>query len=211
LKGKAFDPFAAVFSIVVAIPLRATAAVAVLALASCYRQDMADQPRYDPFEESTFFADGLSSRPLPEGTVARTANSETLEFMTGRSGTKPLQLMPLAIDMDLLLRGRERFDIFCSPCHDRTGSGQGMAVIRGFQRVPPSFHLDRLRDAPDGHLYDVITAGFGAMQSYAAEIAPRDRWAIVAYVRALQLSRNARVADAPAEEQGRSQEWPDEQ
>jgi mono/diheme cytochrome c family protein len=182
-------------------------AISILVLTACYRQDMADQPRYDPFEESTFFADGLSARRAPEGTVARTTSTETTQFLTGRSGEQLLATMPIAIDMDLLRRGRERYDIFCSPCHDRTGSGNGMAVIRGFQRLPPSFHMERLREAPDGHFFDVITRGFGAMQSYASEIAPRDRWAIVAYVRALQLSRNARMTDVPAEERNRAEEW----
>jgi mono/diheme cytochrome c family protein len=104
---------------------------------------------------------------------------------------------PFAVTKEIVERGQQRFNVYCAPCHDRTGSGEGMIVKRGYAK-PPSYHIDRLRQAPDGHFYDVITSGFGAMPDYAAQIPPRDRWAIVAYIRALQLSQNATVNDVPA-------------
>jgi hypothetical protein len=148
---------------------------------------MHDQPRLEPLQESAFFADGRASRPLVEGTVARGHLRD------------PLPLTP-----ELLARGRERFDIFCTPCHDRTGSGNGIVVQRGFRR-PESYHSERLRAAPDGYFFDVMTNGFGTMLDYRERITPRDRWAIVAYVRALQLSQSALLTDLPAEVQSRIQ------
>ena len=123
------------------------------------------------------------------------AGDTTMGAAGGRRGG-----IPIAVDREVLLRGRERYDIFCSPCHGQTGVGNGMIVQRGFNPVPPSFHLDRLRQAPDSHYYSVITNGFGAMYSYASRIQPDDRWRIVAYVRALQVSRNAKLEDLSAEE-----------
>jgi hypothetical protein len=161
---------------------------------------MADQPRYEPLEESTFFPDHRSARPLPAGVVARGFLNEDDLLFTGRINGQLAARFPFEITGDVLERGRERYDIFCTPCHDHVGTGNGMAVRRGFRRGPPTFHMDRLRDAPAGHFYDVITNGFGAMNDYAAQIKPRDRWAIVAYIRALQLSQNTKAQDLSTED-----------
>ncbi len=160
---------------------------------------MADQPRYKPLARSTFFGDERSARPLVPGTVPRDRLDLGEAFATGKTAGKPVQTFPLSITAELLARGQERFNIFCAPCHDRVGNGQGMVVQRGF-RPPPSYHTDRLRSAPVGHFVDVMTHGFGAMPDYAAQIPPRDRWAIVAYIRALQLSQHARLSDVPPAE-----------
>jgi len=167
-------------------------------LAAC-QQQMADQPRYKPLAQSMFFGDDRSARPLVPGTVARGYLNADERFYTGKSGGEPITTLPVPLTKELLARGQERFNIFCSPCHDRTGSGEGMVVRRGY-RPPPSYHIDRLRQAPIGHFFDVISNGFGAMPDYAAQVTPADRWAIVAYIRALQLSRNAALADVPPEE-----------
>jgi mono/diheme cytochrome c family protein len=173
-------------------------ALGALVLGGC-RQDMHDQPKYKPLAESRFFRDGLSARPLIEDTVARGHLEDDVEFFTGKSADgKLVAKMPPPITTELLKRGRERFDIYCSPCHDRTGSGRGMVVRRGFKQ-PPSYHIDRLREAPDGYFFDVMTNGFGAMPEYRSQIEAADRWAIVAYIRALQRSRNATLADVPPE------------
>jgi Cytochrome C oxidase, cbb3-type, subunit III len=157
------------------------------------RQDMANQPKNRPLSPSEFFEDGRSERPLVENTVAHgsLANDEL-------AVPKESNAFPLPIDMKLLERGQERYRIFCTPCHGLQGDGNGMIAIRGMKH-PPSYHQDRLRQAPNGYFYDVVTNGFGQMLGYAAQIPPSDRWAIIAYIRALQLSRNARVADLPAE------------
>jgi mono/diheme cytochrome c family protein len=168
---------------------------ALLGLVSC-RQDMHDQPKYEPLETSDFFADGQSSRPQVEGTVARGQLQEDEAFYRGRVGNEFVPTFPIAIDRPLLERGRQRFDIYCSPCHGLAGYGDGMIVKRGL-RPPPSFHLQRLRTVRDGYLFDVITSGFGAMPDYRAQIPVQDRWAIVAYLRALQLSQHADVAEVP--------------
>jgi mono/diheme cytochrome c family protein len=172
--------------------------VSLLALGGC-RQDMHDQPKYIPLRESGFFRDGSSARPLPEGTIARGTLQDDSVFYTGKVGNAEITELPLPLTKELIDRGQERFNIYCSPCHDRTGNGQGMIVRRGY-RQPPSFHLDRLRQAPIGHFFDVATNGFGAMPDYRAQIQPRDRWAIAAYIRALQLSQHATEADVPAED-----------
>lgn len=175
--------------------------LAAAALVGC-RQDMQDQPKFIPLRSSTFFADGRSARPLIEGTVARGHLNDDTAFYTGKEPDgKPLDTFPFAVTTDVVERGQDRYNVYCAPCHDRTGSGDGMIVKRGY-RKPPSYHIDRLRQAPNGYLYDVITSGFGAMQDYAAQIPPRDRWAIVAYIRALQLSQNASAADVPTEARG---------
>jgi len=159
------------------------------------RQDMHDQPRYEPLEASKFFADGMASRQLPEGTVARGHLGDDVAFTTGKDATgNVVAELPMPATREVLTRGRGRFDVFCSPCHGRLGDGTGMAVRRGFKQ-PPSFHDDRLRDSPVGYYFDVMTHGFGVMPSYAAAIPPEDRWAIAAYVRALQLSQRAHLAD----------------
>ena len=162
------------------------------------RQQMADQPRYDPLEASDFFSDGQSARPLVENTVARGSLRDDELLYNGTTGGAPSKVFPFPITMQVLQRGRERYDIFCSPCHARTGSGAGMIPSRGFTR-PSSFHIDRLRIAPAGYFFQVITNGFAAMPSYSQQIPPEDRWAIVAYIRALQLSQDASLDDVPPE------------
>jgi hypothetical protein len=159
---------------------------------------MHDQPRYEPLEASSFFADGRASRPLVPGTVARGQLRTDTHFYLGKVDGALVDALPLPVTRPLLERGRERYDIYCSPCHDRLGSGQGMIVRRGFRR-PPSLHIDRLREAPIGHFFDVISNGFGVMTDYAAQVTPPDRWAIAAYIRALQLSQHAQLADVPAD------------
>ena len=163
------------------------------------QQKMADQPRYEPLQRSDLFDDQRASRPLVEGTVARGQLNADEEFYTGKVNKEPANTFPFPVDRELLLRGQERFTIFCSPCHSRLGDGQGMIVRRGL-RPPPSFHIERLREAPPGHFFDVISRGFGSMPDYAEQIPPRDRWAIVAYIRALQLSQNATLTDVPETE-----------
>jgi len=197
--------------------------LSLLLSAGCDRLDMFDQPRYEAMEASDFFADGRSARPQVEGTIARGALREDEPFYTGKEGGQLVGQIPAAAYREiydrsprrfgpsydetepaelrkaLLTRGRERFDIYCSVCHGRAGDGDGMIVRRGFRR-PPSYHTDRLRQAPAGHFYDVVTSGFGAMPSYASRIDVADRWAIVAYIRALQLSQNAQWDDVPVEQ-----------
>jgi cbb3-type cytochrome c oxidase subunit III len=163
------------------------------------RQDMHDQPKVEALEASTFFPDGRASRPLVPGTVARGQLREDTHLYEGKVSGKPAETFPFPIDLKTLERGQQRYNIYCSPCHDRVGNGNGMVVRRGF-RPPPSYHIERLRRVPPGYLYDVITYGFGAMQDYAAQIPVRDRWAIVAYVRALQLSQNATLNEVPESE-----------
>jgi mono/diheme cytochrome c family protein len=174
------------------------AAAAVALLASC-RQDMQDQPKYKDLRGSAFFADGRSARPIVEDTVARGFLYANQSVVTGKSGSDFVRDLPVALTKQLLERGRERYNIYCTPCHGMTGDGLGVVVQRGY-RQPPSFHIDRLREAPVGYFFDVMTHGFGAMPDYAAQITPEDRWAIAAYERALQLSQRATVADVPASE-----------
>jgi mono/diheme cytochrome c family protein len=167
---------------------------------------MHDQPRHEPLEASILFADGRSSRPLIEGTVARGHLREDHELYTGLNAEGQfVSHLPAPVTRELLERGQSRFNAFCSPCHGRRGDGGGMVVQRGFKQ-PQSFHQTRLRDTPVGYYYDVISRGFGEMSSYAAQISPRDRWAIVAYVRALQISRNVPVAALTAEERQQLEE-----
>lgn len=201
--------------------------VALLAVlpAGCDRLDMYDQPRYEPLEASDFFADGLSARQPVEGTIPRGGLRDDEPFFMGKEDGKLVSKTPEAafraiygrdaqhfdrpydetsqteLRRALLERGQERFNIYCSVCHGRLGDGDGMIVRRGF-RKPPSYHIDRLREAPAGHFYDVITNGFGAMPSYASRVDVADRWAIVAYIRALQLSQNAQLDDVPEEQRG---------
>lgn len=169
--------------------------VAVFLLTAC-QQKMADQPRYKPLARSEFFGDERSARPLIEGTVARGDLRSDEHFYTGKVNGKLVDTFPFPITKEILLRGQERFDIYCSPCHDRIGTGQGMIVKRGY-RAPPSYHTERLRTAPVGHFFEVITSGFGLMPDYAQQVPPADRWAIIAYIRALQLSQNAKLSDVP--------------
>jgi mono/diheme cytochrome c family protein len=170
--------------------------LAVLACVAC-RQDMQDQPRFKPLAQSDFFADLRSARPPVEGTVARGQLREDSYFYTGKLGNGPGDYMPFPVTDQVLARGRERFDIYCAPCHSRVGDGNGVIVQRGFRR-PPSFHIERLRKAPLGYFFDVMTNGFGAMPDYASQIPPSDRWSIIAYIRALQLSQAATMSDVPS-------------
>jgi mono/diheme cytochrome c family protein len=171
--------------------------LALLALAGC-RQDMQDQPRFKPLAESDFYADLRSARPPVEGTMARGQLHEDTYFYTGKIGNNPGDYMPFPVSEGILARGRERYDIYCAPCHSRLGDGDGVVPSRGFPRKPPSYHIERLRKAPLGSFFDVMTNGFGAMPDYASQITPRDRWCIVAYIRALQLSQGATANDIPA-------------
>jgi mono/diheme cytochrome c family protein len=168
-------------------------------LATGCRRDMFVQPKSNPLKESDFFSDGGASRPLPEHTVARGHLDLDEQFYTGKLGTNLVTTFPYPVTADLLQRGRERFDIYCAPCHGRTGEGNGVVVQRGFP-APPSFHIDRFRDAPPGHFFDVMTHGYGIMYSYAQRVDPSDRWAITAYIRALELSEHATPNDVPASE-----------
>jgi cytochrome c553 len=169
-------------------------AVALL-LVGC-RLDMHVQPKYLPYEPTDFFADGRSERQPVPGTVARGHLRLDELMFTGRENGVVVDKFPFPITKADLDRGRERYNVYCTPCHDYTGSGRGMIVQRGFPQ-PPSYHIQRLRDAPAGHFYEVITNGFGAMYSYAARVEPADRWRIAAYIRVLQLSRNAKMDDVP--------------
>jgi hypothetical protein len=172
-------------------------ALAVIALLTACRIDMHVQPKQNPLSRSDFFADQRSERPPVEGTVARGQLREDTYFYTGKLGSSPGDYMPFGVTKEVLERGRERYNIYCAPCHSRLGDGNGFIPSRGFARKPPSFHDQRLQKAPLGYFYDVITNGFGIMPDYASQIAPQDRWNIVAYVRALQLSQNATRADVP--------------
>jgi hypothetical protein len=170
--------------------------VTLLLLACGCRPDMFNQPRNNPLSSSDFFENGAGSRPLVPGTIARGHLEEDREFYTGMSGTNLVTEFPLPVNRAVLERGRERYDIYCSVCHGLSGDGDGMIVQRGFPR-PPSFHIDRLRQAPVGHFFDVMTRGYGVMYSYASRVEPTDRWAIAAYIRALQLSHDGKLADVP--------------
>ena len=171
-------------------------------LAAGCRQDMHDAPRYDPLEESAIWRNGMSALPIVQGTVARGHLNDDTALYEGKVDGQPATTFPFAIGRAELERGQERFNVYCSPCHDRTGTGNGMVVQRGYRQAA-SFHIDRLRAIPPGYIFDVITNGFGVMPDYKAQIPADDRWKIVAYVRALQLSRHATTADVPAGELGK--------
>lgn len=175
--------------------------VATLALSGCY-QKMGVQPAFDPYDESDFFEDGMSARPRVEGTVARGEYSEDELLTTGRSGGQLAAMFPFPVTREVLDRGEQRFNIYCSVCHGPTGEGDGMIVRRGYKR-PNSFHSPTVAAQPVGYYVTVMTQGFGVMPSYAAQVPAEDRWAIAAYIRALQLSQRATVADIPAEELSR--------
>jgi mono/diheme cytochrome c family protein len=181
--------------------LRRGAILVLLAAAVGCRQDMHDQPKYRPFRESESFADKRAARPLVEGTVARGTLREDAAFYTGKTADGGfVREIPVKVTAEVLARGQTQFQVFCSPCHGRTGRGDGMVVQRGFKK-PGSYHVDRLRQMPIGYFYDVMTVGFGAMADYAAQVPPADRWAIAAYVRTLQYSQYASAADVPADRQ----------
>jgi mono/diheme cytochrome c family protein len=172
------------------------------AVAGC-RQDMHDNPRYEALEESDFFADKRAMRPIPEGTVARGNLRDDDVFYTAKQNGELVTALPaqVTVDQALLDRGQQRYNIYCAPCHSPLGDGNGTVVQRGYKR-PASYHDDRLRNMPIGYFYDVITNGFGQMPDYAAQVTPADRWAIAAYIRALQLSQGASVDDVPADQRG---------
>jgi mono/diheme cytochrome c family protein len=180
-----------------AVVLVAAALLAVL-VTGCYAQQMATQPRYNPLEPSALFADGQSARQPVSDTVARGQLSGDTLLTTGTERGGVADRFPFPVTRDVLVRGRDRFEVYCSPCHGLSGYGDGMVVQRGFI-PPPSFHTDALRQAPVGHIFQVATEGLGAMPSYAAQVPVRDRWAIVAYVKALQVSQHASVDDLPAD------------
>lgn len=170
----------------------ALAAVALLAFAC--RLDMHDQPKYKSYRASEFFSDGMASRIPPEGAVAQGQLREDDLLYRGRLDGAFAAEYPFPVTREVLERGRQRFNIFCAPCHSQSGDGRGMIVRRGMTQ-PPSLHIRRLREAPPGYIFDVVTNGFGNMYSYSSRIEPRDRWAIIAYIQALQLSRNATPDD----------------
>ncbi len=176
----------------------ASLALLVLVAPGC-RQDMHDQPKYQPLEHSDFFKDGRASRPRIAGTVARGRRDDDALLVSGKNDGALSEVFPTPVTQATLQRGRQRFDIYCSPCHDRVGTGQGMIVERGYKR-PTSFHDERLRGMPPGYFFDVMTNGFGVMPSYAAQVPVADRWAIAAYIRALQLSQHATLAEVPEKE-----------
>ncbi|MGD0163979.1 MAG: cytochrome c [Candidatus Sulfotelmatobacter sp.] len=178
--------------------LALTLLLPVITLLSSCRIDMHVQPRENPLSRSDFFSDQRSERPPVEGTIARGELRADTYFYTGKTGNTPGDYMPFPVTKEVLERGRERYNIYCAPCHSRVGDGNGFIPSRGFPRKPPSYHIPRLQKAPLGYFYDVITSGFGIMPDYASQIPPRDRWNIVAYVRALQLSQNATRADVPS-------------
>ncbi len=176
-----------------------TLATTLLFAAGC-RRDMYDQPKYDAYDPSTFFRDGSSSRQQIEGTVARGDLEADPLYYKGKIDGKDADVFPFAITREVLDLGQQRFQIYCTPCHGREGDGRGMVVRRGFS-PPPTFHAPYLRDKPVGHIFGVITNGYGAMYSYASRIPVRDRWAITAYIRALQYSTNASADDLTPEQQ----------
>jgi mono/diheme cytochrome c family protein len=180
-------------------PTSGLLALVFLALAGGCRQDMHDQPKYKPLRGSEIFADKRSARPLVEGTVARGTLREDAAYYTGKTKDGFVTELPVPVTAQLLARGQTQFQVFCSPCHGRTGRGDGMIVRRGFKQ-PSSYHVDRLRQMPIGYFYDVMTIGFGAMPDYASQIAPADRWAIAAYVRTLQFSQHAPASALSADE-----------
>jgi mono/diheme cytochrome c family protein len=181
------------------LPLYGLLAATLLSLAGC-REDMQVQPYYRPLRENDFFADKRSARPMIAGTVARGHLDADTYFYTGKVGNNDGDYMPFPVTPEVMARGQQRFNIYCSPCHSELGDGNGMIVQRGYKR-PPSYHIDRLRRAPIGYFFDVMTNGFGAMPDYSQQVSPEDRWAIAAYIRALQLSQHATEADVPSGEQ----------
>jgi cytochrome c5 len=175
--------------------LLALAALCALGFAGCentLRQDMANQPRQNPLSPDPFFPDDRSERPVVDNTVVHGSIQDDALTIP-----KDSNAFPLPLTAELLQRGQQRYAIYCTPCHGIQGDGLGMVAVRGMKH-PPSYHQDRLRNEPVGYLYDVVTNGFGAMYGYSSQIPPRDRWAIIAYMRALQLSRNAPVSELPA-------------
>ncbi len=183
------------------VSMAAAMLVALTGAAAC-RQDMHDTPRYKPLQQSEIFADKRSARTIIEGTVARGFLNEDDVFYTGMQAGAPVEKIPMPLTDAVVARGRERYNIYCSPCHGVAGDGDGMIVKRGY-RQPTSYHDPRLRNERAGYFFDVMTRGFGQMPDYAAQVSPKDRWAIVAYIRALQLSQHASVGDLTPQEKER--------
>jgi mono/diheme cytochrome c family protein len=173
-------------------------------MAGC-RQDMHDQPKYIPLRESEFFGDMRSARPLPVGVVARDHLNEDTYLYTGKVNGVLGDVFPFPITADDLKRGQQRYNIYCTPCHSPVGDGHGVVVQRGYKQ-PPAYTDPKVLQTPVGHYFDVMTNGYGAMPDYAAQISVQDRWRIVAYIRALQLSQHATLADVPADKRGN---WPE--
>lgn len=186
---------------------RITLLIGVISLAGC-RQDMHDQPRYKPLAATDFFGDRRSARPPVEGTVARGQLRLDTALYTGKMGDADVDVFPFEISRGDLLRGQERFNVFCAPCHSRIGDGNGMVVRRGFRQAA-SYHTGKLLNAPVGHFFDVMTNGFGAMPSYASRVPPEDRWRIAAYIRVLQFSENAKIEDVPADQRAEIDKGPE--
>lgn len=184
-------------------PWKCRMVLAILAVPAFFqlgcRMDMHDQPRYETYEKSDFFEDGRASRIPPEGTVARRDLRQDELYYTGRMNGTDSEVFPFPVTETVLRRGQERYDIYCSPCHDRVGTGRGIIVQRGMKQ-PPSFHIVRLKEAPVGYFFNVITNGYGVMFSYSSRVSPEDRWSIAAYIRALQLSQGASYGDVPDED-----------
>jgi len=173
---------------------------AAMVLCAGCRHDMWEQPKYRPLDPSTFFDDGRSARPIPANTLTYDETDQGDAIEQGTTNGVFVTTLPVPVDKSLLDRGHDRFDIYCTPCHGLVGDGQGMIAKRGFIQ-PADLHSDRVRNAPPGYLYAVIAHGYGAMPDYGDELSVHDRWAVVAYVRALELSRNATVQDVPANQQ----------
>jgi cytochrome c553 len=175
-----------------------TACALLLAAGTACRQDMHDQPKIKAYREAEFFADRRGTRPIPENTVPRGFLNDDDHLFTGKVDGQFTDEFPFQVTREVLQRGQDRFAIYCTPCHGQTGMGNGMVVQRGF-RPPPSFHTEQIRAQTVGYWYDVMTNGFGVMPPYRSQVAPEDRWAIAAYIRALQLSQRATTADVPAD------------
>lgn len=172
---------------------------AALLLFGACRQDMYNQPKAKPYSETDFFSNGTSARPIPAHTVQYHGAIENEALATGLTNGVLVAQLPIRLTPELLERGRERYEIYCAVCHGATGEGNGEIVQRGYP-APPTYHSERLRNAPIGHFYDVITNGYGVMSSYAARVEPAERWAIAAYIRALQLSQHAPASELPPNE-----------
>jgi len=178
----------------------------MLVLAGC-QQQMADQPSDKPLAADNFFPNAQSARPLEGDTVSQDQAIGDDPLYTGKANGQSVTALPFPVTQAILIRGQQRYNIYCVLCHDTVGTGEGIVVQRGYTQ-PPSFHTDRLRTAPVGHLFDVIANGYGKMPSYAKQLAVQDRWDIVAYIRALQLSQDVSLQDTPANVQLQLQREP---
>ncbi|HEY3762332.1 MAG TPA: cytochrome c [Verrucomicrobiae bacterium] len=187
------------------LPINLALGIVLLLSVGC-RRDMFEQPKSNPLDHSDLYSDGMDSRPIPPHTVPYEANQNEA-FSTGMIGTNLVTEFPIQITRAVLERGQQRYEVNCVPCHGETGEGNGIVVQRGFP-APPSYHIDRLRNARVGHFFDVMTHGYGAMFSFASRVTPEDRWAIAAYIRALQLSEHASLSDVPTNQIARLEKTP---